>query len=191
LLIEKMGLNNYSSWALILSNLVYSPQINWYIKNIKFDELYSKTEVISLLNDAGAKETWANDIWSSFGRILELPFSNVGFGIANKERNKFVSLTRKVWNEPDPKVILYSLYKFAEKCEGYYGFTLERLYNFDIESAGVSPIEIFGIERETMKKILSGLSINYPDYISTTFSLDLDNINLKEGKTSKDVLELF
>ena len=41
-----------------------------------------------------------------------------------------------------------------------------------------------------MERILSGLANNYPDFISVSFTLDLDNINLKD-KTSEDVLSLF
>lgn len=60
-----------------------------------------------------------------------------------------------------------------------------------MESDGVSPVRIFGIEEEEMKKILKGLSINHSDFISVTFTLDLDNINLREDKTAHDVLDLF
>ena len=42
-----------------------------------------------------------------------------------------------------------------------------------------------------MEKILNGLSVNYPDFISVSFTLDLDNITLKSDKTSDDVLQLF
>ena len=42
-----------------------------------------------------------------------------------------------------------------------------------------------------MKKILNGLSVNYPEFINASFTLDLDNITLRSDKTSADVLELF
>ena len=101
------------------------------------------------------------------------------------------SFCRTAWENPDPKVVLYSLYKFAEKCGNYYQFTLSRLLDHTIESDGISPTEIFGLDRETMEKILNGLSVNYPDFISASFTLDLDNITLKSDKTSEDVLQLF
>ena len=44
------------------------------------------------------------------------------------------------------------------------------------EAWTISPTEIFGLDRETMEKILNGLSVNYPDFISASFTLDLDNI---------------
>ena len=126
-------------------------------------------------------------------------FQNIGLGVPNitiqktkiGEKKKMNSICRKTWENPDPRVILYSLYKFAEACNGYYQFTLTRLLNHSIDSDGVSPTQIFGLEREEMEKILSGLSINYPEYINATFTLDLDNINLYSDKTSQDILTLF
>ena len=85
----------------------------------------------------------------------------------------------------------YEVFKFAEACGDYYQFTLSRLLNHDIDSDGVSPTEIFGLERDQMEKILNGLSINYPDFINASFTLDLDNITLNSEKTSADVLSLF
>lgn len=189
--IDRIGLDSMDGWALMLANLVYSPQLNWYVNRLNFNEVASKDYVISTLVEDGAKESWVSDIWSSFARIAELPFSNVGFGQMTKEGKKAVSIMRTPWLSPEPKVILYSLYKFAEACDGYYQFTMSRLYDNNVESNGVSPVKIFGIEEEEMKKILKGLSIKYPEFIGATFTLDLDNINLREDKTAQDVLDLF
>ena len=101
------------------------------------------------------------------------------------------SIYRKSWSNPVSEVILYSLYKFAEACGDYYQFTLETLLDDSIERDGVSPTRIFGLDRETMIPILNGLSVNYPDFISASFTLDLDNITLDPEKTSADVLQIF
>ena len=175
----------------MLTNLAYTPQVNWLIKRVELHETVSKEYTLSLLVSDGAKESWVNDIWSSYSRILDLPFSEVGLGIANREKGKMVSITKTPWQNPDPRVILYSLFKFAEACGDYYQFTLSRLLNHDIDSDGVSPTEIFGLDRDQMEKILNGLSINYPDIINASFTLDLDNITLNSEKSSKDVLNLF
>lgn len=190
-IIDRLGLDNPVSWAIMLTNLAYTPQINWYVKHIKLGETYNRDQTISMLVLDGAKESWVSDVWASFGRLFDLPFSDVGMGYSTKERGRLISFTRGSWRTPDPLVILYSLYKFAEACDGYYQFTLSRLLNHDIESNGVSPTEIFGIDRDTMAKILSGLSVNYPEFINASFTLDLDNITLNSEKTSADVLALF
>ena len=190
-IIDKTTLDEEKSWALMLVNLAYTPQINWLIKRVPMFESYNKDYVISLLISDGAKESWVNDIWSSYSRILDLPFNVVGAGNAEKEKNRMVSILRTPWSNPDPIVILYSLYKFAEACGDYYQFTLTRLLDHDIDSDGVSPTQIFGLDRETMIKILNGLSINHSEFINASFNLDLDNITLNSYKTSADVLALF
>ena len=110
---------------------------------------------------------------------------------SGKENVTLNSLTRCSWAEPDARVILYSLYKFAEKCGGYYQFSLSTLLDDSIERDGVSPTKIFGLDYDTMIPILNGLSVNYPDFISASFSLGLDTINLHEEKSSQDVLTIF
>ncbi len=189
--VKKLGLNDIRSWGIMLSNAVYSPQLMWFVSNIEFETEYSKDYTISLLQEAGAKEAWAKDIWSCFNRFSLLPFSEIGFGKGLREGDKLVSLYRTAWIDPDPEVILYSLYLFAEKCGGYYGFTLNRLLNHDIDSDGISPTQIFGLSRDAMVRILNGLASNYPELISVSFAIDLDNIYLKSDKTSADVLALF
>ena len=109
-----------------------------------------------------------------------------------KEKNKAVALYRTEWKSPDDRVILYSLYKFSEICENYKQFTLTRLLDTSVESAGISPTQIFGLNREIMEKILNGLTFNYPDLIEARFTLGLDNITLKSDKTANEILnELF
>ena len=190
-IIDSIGLESEASWAIMLVNLAYTPQINWYIKRLSMNETYNKDFVLSLLLQDGAKESWVNDIWSSIGRFVELPFNRVGMGYSTKDKRRVVEVTRTSWSSPDPKVVLYALYKFAEACGDYYQFTLSRLLNHDIDGEGVSPTEIFGLNKEEMIKILNGLSINYPEFINASFTLDLDNITLINDKTSKDVLELI
>lgn len=189
--IDGLGLDNDCSWAIMLTNLAYTPQVNWAIKRLHINEVYGKDYTLSLLVADGAKESWVKDIWSSFARLADLPLGIVGFGYPLKENGRMVSIMRMPWKNPNPIVILYSLYKFAEACDGYYQFTLSRLLNHDIDSNGVSPTEIFGLDRNQMEKILNGLTINYPDFINASFTLDLDNITLNSEKTSQDVLSLF
>ena len=151
-IISDIGLDENLSWALMLANLAYNPQIGWYICNISFGETMSKEYVCSMLVDSGADEKWVNDVWSSLARILDLPFSHVGLGEMVKEKNKAVALYRTGWQVPDERVILYSLYQFSEKCGNFKQFTLTRLLDTSIESDGISPTQIFGLNRDTMER---------------------------------------
>lgn len=189
-IVEQCGLDEQTAWAIMLANLAYTPQIGWFIKTFDFHECINRSYVITRLVDAGTQERAANDIWRSYSRFIDLPFSEIGLGIPDKDNGKTISYTRISWTNPEPKVILYALYKFSEACGDYKQFSLTRLLNHEIESDGISPTQIFGLDRKTMERILNGLANNYPEFISVSFTLDLDNINLKE-KTSNDVLSLF
>ena len=146
--------------------------------------------------DDGAKQSWVTDVWSSLGRFVELPFNKVGLGCGTKNKRSLISLTRTSWQNPDARVILYALYKFAEACssvegEIYRQFSVRRLLDFSVESDGVSPAEIFGLDELTLTRILTGLSVNYPDFILAQFTHDLDVVTLNTEKRSTDVLALF
>lgn len=191
-IVNDIGLDENLSWALMLSNLAYNTQFCWFIRNVTFGETMSKDYVCNMLVDSGADEKWVNDVWGSFVRILDLPFSQVGFGEMIKDNNKAVAIYRTEWKKPDERIILYSLYKFAEKCGNYKQFTLTRLLDTTIESEGISPTQIFGLNRDVMEKILNGLTFNYPELIEARFTLGLDNITLKSDKSADEILnDLF
>jgi phosphoadenosine phosphosulfate reductase len=196
-LVASMGVDDVSAWGLILSNLAYTPEFNWWIKHIDLN-IYVDTNLIIGMLDSTLTDNTKDHVASAFRNtfISIKPLSEkIGLGVCDYEikngKRKLNSIVRTSWIDPDPKVILYSLYKFAEACNGYYQFSLTRLLNHDIDSDGISPTEIFGLDRSTMERLLQGLAINYPEFISVSFSLDLDNINLRKDKTSEDVLEIF
>ncbi len=195
--VAAMGADSITGWGLMLSNLAYTPEFNWWIKNISLNQPITTDHIIGMLDENLTQNT-KDHVASAYKNIFisNKPLSEgIGLGVCDYEvksgKRKLYSITRYNWVDPDPLVILYSLYKFAESCENYYQFTLSRLLNYNIESDGISPSEIFGLDRDIMEKVLNGLAINYPEFISVAFTLDLDNINLKQDKTSADVLKLF
>lgn len=210
---EKMfslGVDDESMWAYLMCNLVYaedSEEFRWFIKNIPFSET-STPESIKLRLDevmendkSGLGKRNICDALKSF--LIKTPFGKQ-LGLASvidyeekvssngRETITLNYFVRGSWKNPDEKVILYALYKFAEACGNYRQFTLTRLLDTSVESAGISPTQIFGLNRETMEKILNGLTFNYPDLIEARFTLGLDNITLKSDKTANEILkELF
>lgn len=210
---EKMfslGVDDESMWAYLMCNLAYaedSEEFRWFIKNIPFSET-STPESIKLRLDevmendkSGLGKRNICDALKSF--LIKTPFGKqLGLGSVIDYEEKVSSNGRETitlnyfvrgsWKNPDEKVILYALYKFAEACGNYRQFTLTRLLDTSVESAGISPTQIFGLNRETMEKILNGLTFNYPDLIEARFTLGLDNITLKSDKTANEILnELF
>ncbi len=199
-LITRMGTSDANSWALMLCNLAYTPAFQWYIKNIPFNETYYERQLDIDMGEDNKKKA-KSEFWNGFKTILDTneAFKEIGLGIPDitvkqttaGEKKSMNSLVRQPWQDPDPRVILYSLYKFAEACGDYYHFTLRRLLDHDVDSAGISPTQIFGTDSDSMQQILIGLSINYPEFINASFTLDLDKIDLVNTKSSSDVLELF
>ncbi len=196
-LVAGMGIDTEAAWALMLCNGVYSSELNWWVRNILFKHPYTQADILALLTDDVPSEQSRKNVVSAMKNICTSNriFEEIGLGtceIETKGHAKFlISLTRTPWEHPDPKVILYSLYRFAEACEGYYLFTLHDLMDRTAERAGVSPTDIFGLSTETMEQLLNGLSINYPDFIACSFKMDLDSISLSQDKTAADVLALF
>ena len=195
--IDYIGIENTDAWALVLCNLAYTSEFNWWIKNIDFSTSYTPDSIYAMLDDTMSKNSRSHIVSAYKNILISNPYfgNEIGLGSCDYElkggKRMWNSVVRLAWKTPNPVVILYSLYKFAEACGDYYQFTLSRLLNHDIESDGISPTEIFGLDRDQMEKLLNGLSINYPDFINASFTLDLDNITLNSEKTSQDVLKLF
>lgn len=195
--VKQLGVEDVNAWGLMVSNLVYTSEYNWWVKNTVVDQTYTPAAIMAMLGDDMTVNSKKN-IVSAYKNIFistEQVGTELGLGLCDyqlKNGKRYLeSITRGKWKNPDPRVILYSLFKFAEACGDYYQFTLKRLLNHDIESDGISPTQIFGLNRNTMEKLLTGLSVNYPEFINASFTLDLDNITLREGKTAQDVLQLF
>jgi phosphoadenosine phosphosulfate reductase len=181
--------------SLILINLVAeNPQIEWYVSNFEVDRHYPKKDVIEMLLSSGVEPSKSgkfdahDSICYAFKRLTETPLgTNLHWGFVTDEG----ALVRTKCTVSDPCVVLYGLFKFAEKCNDYKEFTLATLLNDSIDRDGISPTRIFGLDREDMTPMLLGLSAKYPGFITASFTHDLEKITLAEEKSSQDVLDLF
>ena len=199
--IKQIGLFDVNAWGIMLCELVYTPAFKWFVKNIPFGTPYT-FENLSVDLDGLVTDKAKNEFWNGFKQILDtMPFGyEMRFGVPDiekkydkngEEKKKLISITRWNWVSPEPLVILYSLYKFAEACGDYYEFTIGRLLNYNIDSDGISPTQIFGIEEDEIKKILQGLAVSAPDFINVKFTHDLDTVLLNKNKNAIDVLNLL
>lgn len=188
-LITQIGWETDVAWGLILINLVNeNPQIEWYVNNLDVSYQYQRQTVIEMLTTLEVKPKDANSIIKSYKRLIEIPLgTTLRFGHVTDDGE----LVRTKCSVTDLRVVLYGLFKFAEKCNDYKEFTLATLLNDSIDRDGVSPTRIFGLEREDVMPMLIGLSAKHPDFISASFTHDLEKITLANYKTSTDVLNLF
>ena len=192
------GIETETAWGLILSNLVYTSEFHWWILHTTPGEQYTPLQLLEMLKPYVASENSRSHIVSAYKNIFvsnNILGDQLGMGHcdlkAGSKNRILLSIRRQSWLTPVPEVILYSLYKFAEACGDYHQFSLSTLMDDTIERSGVSPTRIFGLDRDTMIRLLNGLSSKYPDFISASFTLDLETITLNQEKTSADVLGLF
>lgn len=191
-LIKKIGWNSATAWGLILVNLVdNNPQFRWYVDNLPVGKEIPRSVVEGNLQSLGISVRSSRSIAKAFDRLCNTPLgTELHFGTTTKSRKTFVALMRTKATVDDARIVLYSLFKFAEAAGGRYQFTLSHLENESM-TAGASPMKIFGINREEMQQFLNGLSTKYPDFINATFTHDLEKISLFAEKNSCDVLNLF
>lgn len=188
-LISQIGWETGTAQGLILINLVAeNPQMEWYVNNFDVGRTYARQTVEDMLIAVDVKPKDAKSIAKSYKRLVETPLgASLHWGFVTDEGN----LVRTKCSVSDPRVVLYGLFKFAEKCNDYKEFTLATLLNDSIDRDGISPTRIFGLDRDDMMPLLLGLSAKYPEFIAASFTHDLEKITLAEDKSSYDVLDLF
>lgn len=196
--IAEIGIETETAWGIIMCNLAYTAEFNWWVMNTNCGMAYTPVQLLSMLSDNVTSENSKKHIVSAYKNIFasnDILGKALGLGVCTlKEKSKnrvLIDITRTKWENPIPEVILYSLFKFAEACDGYYQFSLSTLLDDTLERDGISPTRIFGLDRETMVGLLNNLSTHYPEFIRASFTLDLETITLSEDKTAEDVLALF
>lgn len=192
-LTSKLGWEAEEAWGLILIQLAYyNPQIKWYIDNMPIGETFPRQYIEDKLIENEISPKDAKSIVKAFKRLSEIPLGYIiNFGTTEDSGRQIASLRRCKSTMSSELVVLYSLYRYAEACEGYYQFSLSTLMDPYIDSAGISPVKIFGFEKDEMEAMLRGLSAKYNDYIDADFTHDLDKIALRDYHTARDVLNLF
>lgn len=196
--IATIGIETEAAWGIIISNLAYTAELNWWVMNTSCGMTYTPVQLQSMLSDKVASENSQKHIVSAFKNIFasnEILGKALGLGVCllkEKSSNRvLIEIQRTTWQHPIPEVILYSLFKFAEACDGYYQFSLSTLMDDSLERDGISPSRMFGLDRDTMIGLLNNLSTHYPEFIRASFTLDLETITLSEDKSAEDVLNLF
>lgn len=193
--IANIGWETNVASGIILSNLAATnAQVRWYLDNMPVGQVFTKAEMVDMLKAQDLKDDSVSSIINSFKRLVELPLgTRLNWGFYYEEGRGNATMGRRECRLlPDDRLaVLYALYLYSEKCENLNQFTLTHLLDDAIVSGGTSPAKLFGLKREALAQFLSGLGEAYPDFLSVTFTHDLEKISLREGKTSADVLALI
>lgn len=177
-------------WIALANNAIL---IKWFITETEINRIYSVSQLLTMLTDnypSLGTSTKKDGLTSLKETIVRSPLGNDG-GIAQCEfaGKTFKCISRKA-KDIHPLTILYGLYLIADLAKRG-SFTVRELLTADVDSVFVSPIVAFGIAPDTFKKQCEGLRTRYPDYISTTFTLGNDGLEVYPQKhTLEDVVNL-
>ena len=193
--IKEIGWETANAWGFILVKLCFSnPQFQWYVQNLPAGSaILDRSYLTGKLEAVDVSTKDAASIIKAFGRFVEeTPLgTRLNFGEVEKKGKSITAIRRCKTVEVSPVVILYSLYRYAE-AEEFRQFTLESFMDFTTESKYVGPAQIFGLASDELEAIVRGLSVKYSDYISSSFTHNLDKITIKiEEHTSDDVWKLM
>lgn len=181
-------------WGYIFANIAYNSSIfNWYVRNVGIGQKQQLSDMIIMLGDDYSATTKKNALSAMKDTIKSSPIGwLLSVGDCEMKGKIVTAITRDAWLEPEPLVMLYSLYLFAEHSEGLYSFTLSDLMDDSDEREAMSPKLIFGVDSEVLRPILQGLAHDFSDYIQVDFNNNLmENIFLNRDKTTADVASLL
>lgn len=191
----ELGADNPILWGYMYANIAYNSSVfNWYICKVGFDNEYQASDLQIMLGDEYSETTKKNALSALKDTIKSSPIGwLLGQGECEMKGKVITSIRRVGWQEPEPLVILYALYLFAEHCEGgNYNFTLSELYDDSEDRVALSPKAIFGTDETTLKSIMQGLANNHSDFISVDFNKGImENVFLNREKKAIDVLSLI
>ena len=125
-IISQIGIETEAAWGLLVSNLVYTSEFNWWVMNTNFEQSYTPSLLVGMLSEQVTSENSQKHIVSAYKNIFasnEILGKMLGLGVCSLKESSsnrvLLDIHRTPWSSPDPRVILYSLYKFAEKCGTY------------------------------------------------------------------------
>ncbi len=191
--LSTLGADSLKVWGIFWVNLAYnSPLINFFINHVEFNAPYDNDFLTGLFGDSLKERTRNNALNSLKDTFKSSPIGEgLRQGICEMKGNRVISVMRRTWENPERLVILYSLYKFAEKGD-IYSFTLTNLLDDSDDREALSPKILFGLNEEILRPILQGLANDYPKFISVDFNKGImENIFLSKDKAANDVIELF
>jgi len=191
---NKRGFGDLLLWQLLWFRLANtSPLVKWYVCNTDFDTEYSiKLIDERLAQSVGSASVRKGALQSLCQLVKASPLSEGDRALIETEmKGRTVEKLIRRSSSVDPLVVLYGLYVMAEKA-GRGAFTVRQMMSAEFDGEFVSPLAVFGIPPDEFKKQSMGLAAVYPDFISCSFTLGLDEVQLfPETKNRNDVVELI
>ncbi len=190
---KKRGPNDLLLWQLFWIRLAnISPLVKWYLCNSTLNVKIALKDLDSLLEQSVSSKSVRKGAFSSLCQLIKnspLGADNGLIQVGFKGKN--VESLKRCQTIVEPLVTLYGLYVIAEKT-GRNSFTVRQMMTAEFEGEFISPIIAFGFSAEEFKKQCMGLASLYPEFISCSFTLGLDEIQVfSDVKNRENVIELI
>ena len=188
------GFSDLLFWQLLWVRLVnISPLLKWYVCNTNVSTSYAIKQIDEILSQSVGSASVRKGALQSLCQLIKT--SPLGEGkeamIEAEMKGRGVEKLTRHPVAVDPLVLLYALYVMAEKA-GRNAFTVRQMLTSEFDGEFISPLTAFGISPEEFKKQIMGLSSIFPDFISCSFTLGLDEVQLfSETKKRADVVALI
>lgn len=189
----QMGIDNDMLWCLIWIALVNNaPLLKWFAATLQFDKQYSIDDISNKLGDIVSASTKKGGLQALYNMFKSCP---IGMGsdpiVQVTQKGVRVLGLKRVSKSVSPLVILYSLYLMADIADRT-SFTLSEMMSGDFDSPFISPLVAFGMSIEELKGQCMGISSIYPQFISCSFALGLDEVKIfPKEKSLDDVISLI
>lgn len=181
-------------WSLIWIALVNnSPLIKWFICNTPINEKISIDQMHDILSTkVNSESVRKGAIQSLCNTLKNSPISTSTEPLVKLEmKGPRVLSLKRIAKSIDPIAVIYSLYIMADVANRS-SFTLSEMMTADFESPFISPLIAFGMSAEELKAQCVGISTVYPQFLSCSFTLGLDEIRVfPEQKTLDDILKVI
>lgn len=192
---ERLGVEDKILWECIWANVSnMSPLIKWYVSSVPTNERKTQDDISAMLESAGVSSASVRKgALSSLCSIIKTsPIASESYPVVSLETkgNRVISLTR-VPHAVDDLALLYSLFVMARQAE-QTSFSVSGLMTADFSAKYVSPIVAFAMSVSDFKQQCQGLADKYGDFIHCSFTLGLDEIQIKtDQKSVDDVVDLM
>ncbi len=193
-IVKKQGADSTLLWSLIWIALVnHSPLVKWFVCNAPIGEMMSVRDLNEILaSQVNSDSVRKGALQSLCSTIKNSPLGNSTEPLVELEQKGVRVLgLKRMPRSIDPLVVLYSLYLIANVADRT-SFTLSEMMTADFDSPYISPLIAFGMSIDELKTQCRGLASSYPQYISCTFTLGLDEIKVfPKEKTLDQILGLI
>lgn len=185
---KRRGFSDLLFWHLLWSRLVnISPLVKWYVCSTDFDTGYAMKRLDEMLaQSVGSASVRKGALQSLCQLIKASPLGEADEALVEIEtKGRAVEKLTRRSRSVDPLVILYSLYVMSEKS-GRGAFTIRQMMEVEFESDFISPVVAFGISPEEFKRECMGLAALYPEFITCSFTLGLDEVRVFPETKGRD-----